>query len=72
MPMNSKLELVTAKIRQLINSAPAGGVFHDAETHGEKTLHLGYANEQRYFFIDTSDNHRFFVTVEEVQTKGTT
>lgn len=62
--MNEKLATITTKVRHLIEHAPAGGVFHDANTHGERTLHEGFANEQRFFYLDTRDGTSYVVTIE--------
>ena len=67
--MNDSLAVFAATLRRLITHAPAGGFFHDASCHNEKTLHAGFANEQRFFYVDTAGEKpkRYVVTVEEVR-----
>lgn len=56
---------VADKVAELIEKAPAGGIFHDAVLNPQRVLHDGFANEQRYFIVDVA-GRKFCITVEQV------
>lgn len=53
--MTTFQQVAADRLADLIRTAPAGGVFHDAIISAPRVLHKGFANEQYHFTVATPE-----------------
>ena len=69
--LTTLLQTTTEKIRELIDHAPAGGVFHNASfDETTEVLHAGFANERHTLTLYMPEGRILTITVEQLSQRA--